>query len=62
MNFLQFLVIKSNIIFVCCRKLLGDGLDTSSFDELQQIEGQLERSLNIIRSRKVRILQQESLK
>ncbi|CDP17592.1 unnamed protein product [Coffea canephora] len=43
---------KLEILEETKRKLLGDGLDTSSFDELQQIEGQLERSLNIIRSRK----------
>ncbi|CAI9755397.1 unnamed protein product [Fraxinus pennsylvanica] len=34
------------------RKLLGDGLDTCSIDELQQVEEQLERSLISIRARK----------
>ncbi|CDP17589.1 unnamed protein product [Coffea canephora] len=37
------------------RKFLGDGLDSSSVDELQQIGGQLEKSLSIIRSRKLRV-------
>ncbi|XP_071921518.1 MADS-box protein SOC1 isoform X1 [Coffea arabica] len=35
------------------RKLLGDGLDSSSIGELQQVERQLEKSLSIIRSRKI---------
>ncbi|XP_027184838.1 MADS-box protein SOC1-like isoform X4 [Coffea eugenioides] len=35
------------------RKFLGDGLDSSSIDELEQIEHQLEKSLRIIRSRKI---------
>ncbi|XP_071920409.1 MADS-box protein SOC1-like [Coffea arabica] len=35
------------------RKFLGDGLDSSSIDELEQIEHQLEKSLSIIRSRKI---------
>ncbi|KAL2543956.1 agamous-like MADS-box protein AGL19 [Forsythia ovata] len=34
------------------RKLLGDGLDTCSVDELRQVEEQLERSLISIRARK----------
>ena len=54
-NFVQFLEMKNSIIFVCCRKFLGDGLDSSSVDELQQIGGQLEKSLSIIRSRKLRV-------
>lgn len=36
-----------------CRKLLGQGLESSTLDELQQVEGQLERSLSNIRARKV---------
>ena len=38
---------------VVCRKLLGEGLGTSTIDELVQIEQQLERSVRIIRARKV---------
>ncbi|GMJ00351.1 SUPPRESSOR OF OVEREXPRESSION OF CO 1, AGAMOUS-like 20 [Hibiscus trionum] len=34
------------------RKLLGHGLETSSVDDLQQLENQLERSLCRIRARK----------
>lgn len=34
------------------RKLLGDGLDSCSMDELQATEDQLEKSLSIIRARK----------
>lgn len=40
-------------IFMYCRKLLGDELGSCAFDELQQIENQLERSLSKIRARKV---------
>ncbi|KAK6935307.1 Transcription factor, K-box, partial [Dillenia turbinata] len=43
---------KLEIIEVSRRKLLGEGLETSSIDEMQQIERQLERSLSNIRSRK----------
>ncbi|KAJ6308212.1 hypothetical protein OIU76_017898, partial [Salix suchowensis] len=35
------------------RKLLGDGLEPCSIDELNQLENQLERSLTRIRARKV---------
>ena len=35
------------------RKLLGEGLGACSIEELQQIEQQLERSVNCIRARKV---------
>ncbi|KAL6495440.1 MADS-box protein soc1-like [Orobanche gracilis] len=34
------------------RKLLGEGLGTCTIEELQQLERQLERSVNIIRARK----------
>ncbi|KAL3498751.1 hypothetical protein ACH5RR_041483 [Cinchona calisaya] len=34
------------------RKFLGEGLESSSVDELLQIESQLEKSISIIRSRK----------
>lgn len=35
------------------RKFLGEGLDASSIEELQQLENQLERSLTKIRAKKV---------
>ncbi|KAH1202142.1 Agamous-like MADS-box protein AGL19 [Glycine max] len=38
------------------RKLLGDELDKCSIDELQQLENQLERSLDKIRARKEKCL------
>jgi len=44
-------------IFMYCRKLLGDELDSCAIDELQQIENQLERSLSKIRARKVQFYQ-----
>ncbi|XP_038906882.1 agamous-like MADS-box protein AGL19 [Benincasa hispida] len=47
---------------VCKRKLLGDGLDLCSIDELQQLERQLERSLSKIRSRKYQMLKEEIMK
>lgn len=36
-----------------CRKMLGEGLDASSIEELQQLENQLDRSLMKIRAKKV---------
>ncbi|XP_050376793.1 MADS-box transcription factor 50-like isoform X3 [Argentina anserina] len=43
------------------RKLLGDGLESCSIDELHQIENQLERSLAKIRDRKeIRLLEQNA--
>ncbi|XP_024173142.1 agamous-like MADS-box protein AGL19 isoform X1 [Rosa chinensis] len=41
------------------RKLLGDGLESCSIDELQQIENQLERSLAKIRDRKNLMLREQ---
>ncbi|GER31275.1 MADS-box transcription factor [Striga asiatica] len=42
------------------RKLLGEGLGTCSIEELQQLERQLERSVNVIRARKERALAAEN--
>lgn len=41
------------------RKLLGEGLDSCSTDELEQMERQLERSLRSIRSRKSTLLNEQ---
>lgn len=41
------------------RKLLGEGLDSSSLDELQLIETQLERSVSNIRARKNLLLKEQ---
>ncbi|KAF3796728.1 MADS-box protein [Nymphaea thermarum] len=37
------------------RRLMGEGLGSCSMEDLQEIEGQLERSLNNIRERKVHL-------
>ncbi|KAL0846527.1 hypothetical protein Bca101_019773 [Brassica carinata] len=41
------------------RKFLGEGLDASSIEELQQLENQLERSLTKIRAKKYQLLREE---
>lgn len=41
------------------RKLLGEGLDSCSTDELEQMERQLERSLRSIRARKSTLLNEQ---
>ncbi|KAL6569440.1 MADS-box protein soc1-like [Orobanche minor] len=41
------------------RKLLGEGLGTCTIEELQQLERQLERSVNIIRARKMHVYKQQ---
>ncbi|EXC17791.1 Agamous-like MADS-box protein AGL19 [Morus notabilis] len=41
------------------RKLLGDGLEACSINELQQIENQLERSLSKIRARKNQLYKEQ---
>ncbi|GAY43377.1 hypothetical protein CUMW_074000 [Citrus unshiu] len=47
---------KLEFLEVAKRKLLGDGLEPCTIDELQQLENQLERSLSRIRARKFRNL------
>ncbi|EPS59775.1 hypothetical protein M569_15030 [Genlisea aurea] len=44
------------------RKLLGEGLASSTIEELQQIEKQLERSLTAIRGRKIQLYKQQIVK
>ncbi|KAK9927364.1 hypothetical protein M0R45_024549 [Rubus argutus] len=41
------------------RKLLGDGLESCSIDELHQMENQLEQSLSKIRARKNQMLREQ---
>ncbi|KAL9350052.1 hypothetical protein Peur_057307 [Populus x canadensis] len=43
---------KIELLEVSKRKLIGEGLETCSSDDLQQLENQLERSLTRIRARK----------
>ncbi|XP_027335068.1 agamous-like MADS-box protein AGL14 isoform X2 [Abrus precatorius] len=52
------MVKKLEHLEVSKRKLLGEELDTCSLDELQQLENQLERSLNKIRARKNQLFRQ----
>ncbi|XP_030476162.1 agamous-like MADS-box protein AGL14 isoform X2 [Syzygium oleosum] len=44
---------------VCRRRLLGEGLDSCSIEELQQTENQLERSLTKIRARKNHLIKEQ---
>ncbi|KAJ4912934.1 Agamous-like MADS-box protein AGL19 [Raphanus sativus] len=41
------------------RKLLGEGIDACSIEELQQLENQLERGLTRIRAKKYQLLREE---
>ncbi|XP_010448808.1 PREDICTED: agamous-like MADS-box protein AGL19 [Camelina sativa] len=41
------------------RKLLGEGIDKCSIEELQQLENQLERSLTRIRAKKYQLLREQ---
>ncbi|PSS11463.1 Agamous-like MADS-box protein [Actinidia chinensis var. chinensis] len=40
------------------RRLLGDGLESCSIDELQEVENQLEKSLSNIRARKTQLFKE----
>ncbi|KAG2240439.1 hypothetical protein Bca52824_090757 [Brassica carinata] len=44
------------------RKLLGEGIDACSIEELQQLENQLERGLTRIRAKKYQLLREETEK
>ncbi|KAL8227890.1 hypothetical protein R6Q57_015474 [Mikania cordata] len=50
---------KIEILEVAKRKLLGEGLGSSTIEELQQIEQQLERSVSIIRARKMQVYNEQ---
>ncbi|KAJ9539415.1 hypothetical protein OSB04_032148 [Centaurea solstitialis] len=50
---------KVEVLEVAKRKLLGEGLGTSSIEELVQIEQQLERSARIIRARKMQVYNEQ---
>jgi hypothetical protein len=42
--------------------MMGEGLDASSIEELQQLENQLDRSLMKIRAKKYQLLREETEK
>jgi hypothetical protein len=46
-------IIYLNVYYSSCRKLMGEGLGSCSMEELQQIEQQLEKSVSVVRARKV---------
>ncbi|XP_016449898.1 MADS-box protein SOC1 [Nicotiana tabacum] len=50
---------KIELLETSKRKLLGEGLGSCSFTELQQIEHQLEQSLNVIRARKMEVFREQ---
>ncbi|KVH89161.1 MADS-box protein SOC1-like [Cynara cardunculus var. scolymus] len=50
---------KVELLEVAKRKLLGEGLGTSSIEELVQIEQQLERSACIVRARKMQVYNEQ---
>ncbi|KAL5565456.1 hypothetical protein UlMin_028620 [Ulmus minor] len=50
---------KIEAIEVAKRKLLGEGLGSCSIDDLQQVEQQLERSVNKVRARKTEVFKQQ---
>ncbi|KAK4844788.1 hypothetical protein QYF36_024471 [Acer negundo] len=50
---------KIELLEVNKRKLLGDGLEPCSIDELHQLENQLERSLSRIRARKNQLFREQ---
>ncbi|KAH9721640.1 Agamous-like MADS-box protein AGL19 [Citrus sinensis] len=50
---------KLEFLEVAKRKLLGDGLEPCTIDELQQLENQLERSLSRIRARKNQLFREQ---
>ncbi|XP_050230537.1 agamous-like MADS-box protein AGL19 [Mercurialis annua] len=50
---------KMEILEVSKRKLMGDGLEPCSIDELQQLENQLDKSLTKIRTRKNQLFREQ---
>ncbi|XP_010439257.1 PREDICTED: agamous-like MADS-box protein AGL19 isoform X2 [Camelina sativa] len=56
----QGLTKKIEQLEISKRKLLGEGIDKCSIEELQQLENQLERSLTRIRAKKERKLVKEN--
>ncbi|XP_071932556.1 MADS-box protein SOC1 isoform X2 [Coffea arabica] len=54
------MVKKIELLEASKRKLLGEGLVSCTVEELQQLERQLERSVNCIRARKEKVLEAEN--
>ncbi|CAI9785986.1 unnamed protein product [Fraxinus pennsylvanica] len=50
---------KIELLEISKRRLLGEGLGQCSIQELQQLEQQLERSVGIIRARKMQVFMQQ---
>lgn len=50
---------KVELLEVAKRKLLGEGLGTSTIEELVQIEQQLDRSVRIVRARKMQVYSEQ---
>ncbi|XP_055809221.1 MADS-box protein SOC1-like isoform X2 [Solanum dulcamara] len=57
-NDTKSLMKKIELLETSKRKLLGESLESCSLEELQQIEHQLERSVNIIRARKMEVFRE----
>ncbi|XP_027108199.1 MADS-box protein SOC1 isoform X1 [Coffea eugenioides] len=53
------MVKKIELLEASKRKLLGEGLVSCTVEELQQLERQLERSVNCIRARKMQVFQEQ---
>ncbi|XVF33437.1 hypothetical protein REPUB_Repub17cG0168600 [Reevesia pubescens] len=53
------MVKKIEVLEVSRRKLLGEGLGSSTLEELQQIEQQLERSVSCVRARKTQVFKEQ---
>ncbi|XP_022859566.1 MADS-box protein SOC1-like isoform X3 [Olea europaea var. sylvestris] len=50
---------KIELLEISRRRLLGEGLGSCSIQELQQLEQQLERTVGIIRARKMQVFRQQ---
>ncbi|XP_057497949.1 MADS-box protein SOC1-like isoform X2 [Actinidia eriantha] len=50
---------RIELLEVTKRKLLGEGLGSCTFEELQQIEHQLERSVSTVRAKKMQVFKEQ---
>ncbi|KAL7605761.1 MADS-box protein SOC1 [Lactuca sativa] len=58
-NETEIMAKKIELLEITKRKLLGEGLGSSTIDELQKLEQQLERSVSIIRARKMQVYNEQ---